>query len=426
MNFIQQSLSHYFYPVILIIVVLVVFFPILQNDFLYAWDDQWMVMNQYTEGGVNIRNLWAIFTEFYNGQYGPINEYIFLLLYTMFGYVPLPFHFVSMILHLSSVCFVYYIILQLFAQTTRTNFIIKNVEAVAFLTALIFAIHPLNVESVAWISAVKVLTYAFFYLAASYTYLMYLKKMQLRYYIFTFILFFFSFLGKEQAVTFPVWLVLMYWILGFNLKSKTIWLCILPFILLALFFGYITLLSQAQGGEELVDKVAYPFWQRILLGSYSFVEYICKFIFPYRLLYIYPFPMSIGEPTPSWLLVYPSLLIIIVVTLWKHLINKPFIFGLLFFIIHIVITLHIISLSRSAVIADRYIYISSIGSSFIVAYYFIRMYEQCLKCKRIYLSTLFCCCILYMGIYSMIRCQAWRTSDTIKKEFIDLIKYQKG
>lgn len=63
-----------FHKAILICIVLAVYFPVLGNDFLYYWDDQWQVMNRYTEGGLHFNNLWAILTEFYGGQYAPANE----------------------------------------------------------------------------------------------------------------------------------------------------------------------------------------------------------------------------------------------------------------------------------------------------------------------------------------------------------------
>ena len=157
-----DAISKYHIP-ILLCAVISVFFPIVGNDFLYQWDDNWMVMNHYTEGGVNFDNLWAVLVEYYRGQYGPVNEYMYLFLYTLFGYNPLPFHLASLLLHAGSVCFVYIIIKRIFAHTSRAK--TEHAPSIAFITSLLFAIHPMNVEPVAWISAVKILNYAFYYLA---------------------------------------------------------------------------------------------------------------------------------------------------------------------------------------------------------------------------------------------------------------------
>ena len=56
-------------PLLLVVAALAVYYPIIGNNFTYGWDDNWMVVNHYTEGGVNFENIWAILTEFYRGQY---------------------------------------------------------------------------------------------------------------------------------------------------------------------------------------------------------------------------------------------------------------------------------------------------------------------------------------------------------------------
>ena len=102
-----------FYPLLLILGVLAVYFPILGNDFLYQCDDQLFVMNQYTEGGLNWQNLWEIFTTFIQGQYAPLNAMYYLILYSVFRYNPFWFHFASLLLHATYVCLVYICIKRL-------------------------------------------------------------------------------------------------------------------------------------------------------------------------------------------------------------------------------------------------------------------------------------------------------------------------
>lgn len=143
--------------IFLVIATLLVYYPILENDFLYQWDDQWMVMNQYTEGGWNLSNLERIFTEFHGKQYGPINELLYLGVYSLCGYSPKEFHFACLFIHLLNVLLVYFVLLQLLRDSKRVGNV--NIQLISFFTALIFAVHPLNVEAVAWISASKVIVY---------------------------------------------------------------------------------------------------------------------------------------------------------------------------------------------------------------------------------------------------------------------------
>ena len=420
------SYNQLFYAAALVVTVFAVYFPILGNDFLYYWDDQWQVLNHYTEGGITIGNLWSILTEFYGGQYSPVNQYMYLLIYSLFGYNPAVFHLASLLLHIGCVCFVYLIVLQVFRKrdamyTQRdTNSV---TQSVSWMTALLFAVHPMNVESVAWISASKIVVYAFFYLAATYSFIFYLERKKLSFYILTVFLFLLSFGGKEQAITFPVWLILLCWLFGRSFKERKVWMELTPFFLLSIALGIVTMLSQAaNGGGVLSDTIQYPLWQRFVLCSFSLGEYIVKFTFPYNLLYIYPFPMLIGEPLPAWMLLYPALTLIVTVTLWEYIKKMPVTVGLLFFLIHIALALHVVPLSRFVVIADRYIYLACIGLSFIVAYYFIKYTLQQTGIKRKMMFGCFSLIILFLGVYSNLRCRDWKDTDSIKREIRELIR----
>ena len=218
--------SKWFFPVLLIVSASAVYFPVLGHDFLYYWDDQWQVMNQYTEGGWNMRNLWAIFTEFLGGQYSPINELLYLVIYSFSGYNPFGFHLLSLLLHAANALLIYVCMNRLLEINRK--FETEHRQLTAFFTALIFALHPLNVESVAWISASKIVVYSFFYLLATLAFLSYLKESKLKYYFLTLLLFTCSFLGKEQASIFPLWALLIYWLCGYNFKDRKVWLGIIP------------------------------------------------------------------------------------------------------------------------------------------------------------------------------------------------------
>jgi hypothetical protein len=398
-----------------------VYFPVSGNDFLYFWDDQWVVMNRYTEGGLYWQNLWATLTEFYHGQYAPFNELLYMLLYAAFGYNPLPFHLASLLLHIVNVCFAYYLLRNLVGISTKIKTDSGNL--IAFLAALIFAVHSFNVESVAWMSASKILVYSFWYLLASLSFVAYLKHGKLRYYIYTLALFIFSFLGKEQAVTFPLWMLLIYWCAGYGFKNRKVWLTVTPFFVLSLVFGIITMLSQSDGNTIISTDQTYPVWQRIVYACYTFIEYLLKTVFPYKLSYLYPFPSAIGDPLPQWLLFYPSLLIVALIASWKFITSqKAMAFGLLFFGIHIAVALHLVSLSRFAVVADRYAYIASIGACFVLAFYSVKFFRQCEGYKKWGLALALIAYILYLGVYANVRSRVWHDTDSLKKELRELLK----
>jgi hypothetical protein len=406
--------------VVLICATIAVYFPILGNGFLYFWDDQWVVMNHYTGDGFTWKNLSAIFTEFYHGQYAPFNELLYVSLHALFGYDPLPFHLASLLLHSANVCLVYFCFRLLLEINVRIK--TGNASMVAFLTAMIFAVHPFNVESVAWMSASKVLVYAFYYLAASYCFLLYLKQGKFRYYIFTLFLFVCSFLGKEQAVTFPVWMLLMYWMTGRSFGDRKIWLQVISFFILAFVFGILTMLSQSDGKSIVSEGATYPLWQRIVYACYAFSEYFFRTTIPYKQSYLYPFPSLAGAPLPVWLLLYPSMLILLTVVFWKTVFsNKVILFSLLFFLLHIAVALHIISLSRFVVVADRYAYIAVTGIAFAISCYLVRIFRKKARYRGV-VVVLMVSYVLYMGVYANKRSRVWYDTDTLKKEIRELLK----
>lgn len=406
---------------ILVTACVAVYYPIFFNDFLYYWDDQWVLMNRYTEGGLNFRNLWAILTNYYHGQYAPVNEYFYLIQHTLFGYNPMMFHLTSLLVHIGCVCLTYTVITRIVAQVKDAK--TESTHLIAFAASLLFAVHPMNVESVAWVSASKILLYAFFYLAATYTYIIYMERKRTGFYVLTLLLFTLSFGAKEQAVTFPVWLLMLYWICGYSFKDRKIWLHVTPFLALAIFFGVITMLSQAAaGGGALSKAIQYPLWQRFILGCYTFFEYFSKFLFPYKLLHVYPFPTLINEPLHEWMMLYPVLLFIMITALWRYITKMPLAAGLMFFFVHIAIVLHIIPISRYAIIADRYIYVASIGLAFLVAWYFTWLITNCKGLIRNAVTGAFVCIVLSLGIYSNFRSRKWKDTESIKRDLREIIK----
>jgi hypothetical protein len=412
----------YLQNLLLVAAVIMVYYTILGNDFLYFWDDQWVVMNHYTEGGFNFSNIWAIFTEFFHGQYAPLNELLYLILYSFFDYNPFYFHLASLLLHAFNVLLVFHglkLLLQLSVEIET-----KHISAISFFAALLFAVHPFNVESVAWMSASKILVYSFFYLLATYSFLLYIKHKKYRYYIFSVLLFVCSFFGKEQAVTFPLWVLLIYWCTGHSFKTRSVWVSTIPLFALSLLFGIITMLSQAATGSgALSNELSYPVWQRIVYAGYAFVEYVLKCVFPFKLSYLYPFPSVVGDPLPLWLLFYPMFIAIALVVFGKYIIkNKVLLFSLLFFIIHIAVALHIIPLSRFAVVADRYAYIASIGVCFSISFGIVYLFNKYKKVGKIFVSVLFACYVLYLGIYANARTRVWYDTDTLKEEIRHILK----
>lgn len=194
----------------------------------------------------------------------------------------------------------------------------------------------------------------------------------------------------------------------------------IPFFLLSIYGGLITILSQGISAKELI----YSFTERIFLACYALFEYLTKCLIPFNLSYLYPFPMLPGESIPVRFWVYPFILIAIIYCIYLSRKNI-ILFTSLFFLIHIAVALHIISISRFTITADRYIYISCICVCFFVVYtFFDKLYRGTLLKK---LTAIFCITIysLYLGIYSNLYTKVWKNSDSLKKELRFLLKERK-
>lgn len=420
----KWSDNNKFIFLLLLIPVLIAYYPVMSHDFLYSWDDQWVVINHYTSGGINFNNLYRILTDFYHGQYAPLNEFNYLLLYSIFGYKPVAFHLASLCWHMANVLLVYVFISRLLEQSVK--FTLSKGKLIAFGTALLWGIHPVNVESVAWISASKVLIYACFYLIALLCYLKYVKTKHIVSYWTTILFFFFSFLGKEQVVTLPLVLLLLDWITGRDLKSKDVWIEKLPFFILSVFFGLVTILSQGDGGGAPV----YPMYQRYVFGCYTLFEYVVKCIFPVNLLYMYPFPIQVGESLPIRFLIYPPIVVVLIYCLYLFRKKAGIIFMALFFILHLGVALHVIPISRFAMVADRYAYLSCIAVVFLFSWALVYWIQMFSFSGKLLLSSLCVLYILYLGFYTNVYSKDWKDTDSVKRNLRELLErrvdYQKN
>lgn len=409
---------------LLILVCLAVYYPAFGHDFIYLWDDQWQVLTETTENGFTLDNLREMFLEPFHNQYFPVNQLLYMIVFELSGgdYSPFAFHLFCILFHVLNTLLVYFLFKRMLRVSGRMD--VSRIPAVSFITALLFAVHPLNVESVAWISASKILVYAFFYLLSLYTYIIYVEKRKIRYYLYSLFLLVLSFGGKEQAVILPVCLLVVDWLLQRNFKDVNLWIEKIPFFVLAFLLGLITIYC-AHGGLSFGGGDGYPLWQRIIFGCYSFAEYLFKWFVPVKLLYLYPFPCLPGEALPTWMLFYPILLAIIGVCFRRQLSAWPVAFGLMFFTVNLVMTLHVVPMPRYAIVADRYIYLSSAGMSFIFGYYLV---DVCIRWKKYkpWFIGLTVSYVLYLVVYANIRTRVWHDSETLKREVRDLLDQRNG
>lgn len=410
----------FFNNLILVLFCLSVYPKVLGLNFLIQWDDQWVVINNFTEQGFTQSNLTQIFFEYYHGQYSPVNQVYYTLLYQINGYDPMIFHLGNLLLHCLNVLLIYQfvreILLKIIPQRTDQG-------QIAFLSAILFAVHPLNTESVAWLSASKIPLYAFFYLLGLLSYMRFVSYRRWQDYLYTTLFFIISFGAKEQAVTFPIALILIDFIIYKRDDYIQITLEKLIFLMLSIFFGILTIFSQGNFDENISNTNSYSILHRTILSSFAFVEYLTKSIFPYKLSYLYPFPFHYQSDVPVLLYLYPPLLCLAFYFLLRVFKKPIFLFCLLFFLIHLILTLHLVNLSRFAIIADRYAYLALISPVILISILCIDLQKKIFRTFKSP-NIFFIALISHFAIVAFKRTHVWRDSETLKKDFIEIIKHR--
>jgi tetratricopeptide (TPR) repeat protein len=290
----------------------------------------------------------------------------------------------------------------------------------SLVVSLLFGIHPLHVESVAWISERKDLLCTFFFLGSLIIYLAYLKTRGKRFYFLSLFLFLLSLLSKSMAVTLPLVLFLCDTLLDRKFDRKSL-IEKIPFLAIAFIFGIMAIL--AQGSPEIMSqKPSSPFpknifimsevlttyFSKLLLMSEILISYFPKLILPIKLSCVYPFVKGIAG---FWSYVYlTTVLGFLIAGILLGRYNKKIIFGTLFFFITILPTL------PAKIIADRYVYIPSIGIFFIAAEgldWLFRSKREHIKIVKPILAILF---IGILGTFSFLtweRCQVWKDSMSL-------------
>jgi protein O-mannosyl-transferase len=411
---------------ILVFITLAVFYPTFNNGFQLSWDDQWQVLDYKYVTNHSLSELLYHFTHFHLGQYFPVNTLLYIAIYKLWGFDPIAFHAVCFIIHIINVLLLFFI-LRTTINTVKPIWTESRVNLFAFLTAVIFAVHPLQVESVAWISASKIVLYAMFFLLGIWFYLRYLKTMSYWHLLMVILLYLLSFGSKEQAIIFPLNLIAFDYLFGrykgvrfsFSGFSQRVIVEKIPFLLIAI---NLYLFSSSNNLGVLTENT-YPLYQRAMFGMSSFMEYLFRFITPVKLYYYYFFPIVVGEKLPLYYWGMPLLVLICGAFVYDNYRkgNKIVVFGFLVFIINLLLVLHIIPMPRNFITADRYMYFSIIGVGAIVAWLFIYAYTKKRKWRKA-LITVFSVWILLISVQSNLRTREWKDSDSVKKNVTEQIE----
>jgi len=334
----------------LIFITFIIYSPTLKNDFVTRWDDQLYVTENSMIQEISIDDL-GKFGENVAGNFHPLTMLSLAIDYHFFKLDPFYYHLKNLIFHLISSVLVFILILK----------VSKNNLFVSFFTALLFAIHPMHVESVAWISERKDVLYSFYFLIGLLLYYKYLNTRKILFFILTSISFVLSILAKSAAVIFPIILILLDFYEDRKIKLSVIVEKVI-LIFVSIFFGVIALKTQAES-SAVQEFTSSSFFDKASVASYGLIAYLRKFFWPEHLSNFHPY----FEMTNSFKILNISLALVILLILIITVKNQKYkwvFWGLSFYIITIALVLKFLPFGNT-IISERYTYIPYIGISFV-------------------------------------------------------------
>ena len=322
-----------------------------------VWDDDpYITLNEA------VKNLdWkSLITGFHVGNYHPLTMLSLALEYALVGGKPWLYHLNNLILHTLNSFLLYRIIGKIGLNNT-----------VSWLTALFFALHPMHVESVACAAERKDVLYTLFVFLSFWYYLKYKDSSDKISFLLSLLMFLFASLSKGMAVVLPALLLITdWWMLGKGFTINGL-LEKIPFFIITFIFAYIATKAQKDAGADATSVInaAYSASERFRIVNYSFLFYWVKTIWPVDLLPFYPYPGKPGGSLPGvYNLAMIGLFLFLAATFWFGRKDKKIWWAVGFFTIAISTVIQILPVG-SAIVADRYYYLSSVGPLFLLAYY---------------------------------------------------------
>ncbi|NNK81099.1 MAG: hypothetical protein HKO93_06350, partial [Flavobacteriales bacterium] len=309
---------------IAILLTFISYSDIYQNQYLNYDDDVYVTEN----APLRTLDVKTLFSEEFLNQYSPLAMTLMGYEFRLADSDPKVIRFFSVLVHILCVILVFLVFRQLFRD-----------DYSAGILALLFGVHPMQVESVAWLAAsMKIGTYAFFFLLSIWFYLRFKVDRKPKWMLASFTAFLASCFCKEQAVVLPLTLVSIDYLQGASLISKKAWLNKTPFLIVSLIFGIITLKATGGGGELAQEVYDFALSERVVFASYSIGMYIFKAIIPVDLSFFYTYPIK-GD-IPSYIFLFPILLIGVLFLFYKALKsdNRWLAFGILFFLVNVALT----------------------------------------------------------------------------------------
>jgi len=412
-------------------IVFASFLPVLNNGFV--WDDNLNFVENFNYRGLSAPNLYWMFTTFHDANYHPLAWLTLGVDFCLWGMNPAGYHLTNLVLHvLNAACF-YFLILLFLRRLEAANGRKFEMQISAAMGALFFAVHPLRVETVAWVSARGDVLCCFFYLLTIIAYVRMSEKQtaaaRRKWLLLALLFFVFSLLSRAWGITLPlVLLVLDLYPLGrFDLKDrsaslrKKVLLEKIFFVLFAL--GAAILALWAKKGSML-EVAQHGIIDRFMQAAYGLCFYIWKTIVPLRLYPGYLLDKTFNPLAPKYLL---CAILVFSITAGVIIMRHRWPWALTAWICYAVIVSPQLGFVQSGpqIAADRYTYIACLPFGVLVGGGVIRLWiawhqEYVPSTACVASFALICMSLLVLSLLSFNQSRIWYNNLTLSNYGIKL------
>ncbi len=404
------------------------YWSVRNHEFVNYDDGLYVTKNRNVQAGLTWDGIKWAFTTTHASNWHPLTWLSHMLDYEIYGPKPGGHHLSSLLFHAANTLLLFLVLSKMTGAPWRSGFV-----------AALFGLHPLHVESVAWVAERKDVLSTFFWLLTMWTYARYAERPGLSRYLLVLLFFAFGLMSTPMLVTLPfVMLLLDYWPLNrlrpghgdedsvqtqslfitSGKESPTLHLILekVPFLVLAGIASVVTLFAQQHGGAlRSLESVSADV--RIANALVSYVNYIIKMAWPQELAVLYPHP---GNTLPMWKAWGAALLLVCVSFLvFRARRTRPYLpVGWLWYLGTLVPVIGLVQVGGHAV-ADRYSYVPLIGLFVIISWGMADLGGR-VRCGRFVLATSAATLLLAFTARTWFQVGHWQNSMALFKRTLDV------
>jgi tetratricopeptide (TPR) repeat protein len=402
---------------ILVVAIVSIFWQVRDHEFVSFDDNEYVAQNLPVRSGLSLSGVRWAFTAMHSNNWHPLTWLSHMLDCELYGLNPAGHHVTNVLFHMANSLLLFLVLHRMTGALWRSGFV-----------AALFALHPLHVESVAWVAERKDVLSTFFWMLTLWAYFRYSKRPRINRYLLVLLFFALGLLSKPMLVTLPfVLLLLDYWPLGriqlaksteprvrsknsVDLKSATFSLILekIPFLALAAMAAILTVFAQQKGGTVKALEL-FPLESRIANALTSYVSYIGKMIWPPPMAILYPYPDHFhiwGAAGAGLFLAGVTLLVIRVRR------SHPYLaVGWLWYLGTLIPVIGLVQVGMQAM-ADRYTYVPLVGLFMMVGWGVPDILKGW-KYQKIILAVSSSVSLFIFAILTWSQVQWWKSSITL-------------